>query len=110
VANIYVPVNNSPLSGGSGGGGGGGGGAVYSETFNASGDWSGPSGGYYTITVLEATHEQGTTPMVQVYELVGALYEQVDVDRVAINGSGDVTIRVTENIDTRFEGRITIIG
>lgn len=88
--------------------GGGGSSTPYSQTFNDSSDWTGPSLGFYTITILETTHDKGTTPIVQVYELISSDYEEVITD-IVINSSGDITIRVTDNIDTRFAGRIVVL-
>jgi hypothetical protein len=107
MANIYKVVNPNILSGDNGGGGS----PVtkYIQTFNSTIDWGSPSGGYYTITINAATHALGTEPTATIYELNGANYEEVTVDRVSINPSGDVSIRVTEIINTRFAGRIVII-
>lgn len=90
------------------GSGGSGSVSAHSQTFNATSDWSGPSGGVYSITVLESSHDKGTNPIVQIFELVGSDYEEVQVD-ISINSNGDVTISVTENIDTRFVGKIIIL-
>ena len=89
--------------------GGGGGASEYSQTFSVA-TWGAPSSGEYSIVILAASHGAGTTPVVQVSELNGSDYEQVDVNNVSINPLGDVTISVTETIDARFDGRITILG
>lgn len=104
----------NPLSGtfdftGTSGGGGGGLADRYVDTFNATTDWSGPSGGLYTITVTAATHAKGGNPNVQVYELVGSDYELVQPNSLVINGLGDVTISTLQTPDTRFAGLILII-
>lgn len=103
MARIYKRIDPTAPSGG-----GSGTTVEYSQTFSVA-TWSGPSGGEYSITVLASNHGCGTTPIVQVHELILSNYEQVETD-VSINSSGDVTISVTENIDNRFNGRITIIG
>lgn len=81
---------------------------AYSDNFNNTTDWSGPSGGYYTISYTEATHNKGLVPAVQIFEQDGANYNLVDVDRVQVNASGDVEIRVLEVPDLRFNGKILI--
>lgn len=104
MAHTYKLINAS------GSGGSGSGATAYTSSFNNTTDWGAASGGYYTITITEATHGKGTKPIVQIYELVSGVYEQVDVDRLGIAANGDVTIRVPESLDTRFTGRITILG
>lgn len=72
-------------------------------------NWTGPSSGEYRYTVSAATHGAGNSPIVQVEELDGSVYNSVDV-LVEINGSGDVALIINESPDTRFDGRIKIIG
>lgn len=100
--------NLTGTSSGTGGGGGGGGELVkYSQTFNATTDWSGPSAGYYNLTILAATHGMGTTPAVLVFELDGGDYVQVEVS-VEADTSGNITLSVTEDGDDRFAGKVII--
>lgn len=101
MAKSYDQINATGFGGGSSA-------SAYSQTFNDTSDWSGPSGGYYTITILESTHNKGITPIVQTYELVGLEYEEVETD-IIVNTSGDVTIKVTENNDARFAGKVIIL-
>lgn len=75
---------------------------------NATTDWAGPSGGEYSITILAATHGKGTSPSVQVFELVTGIYNQVNPS-INVNGSGDVIVSVTSSPDNRFAGKILII-
>ena len=89
-------------------GGSGGSGASYFENFT-SGSWTGPTSGYYTYTVLAANHGKGTAPGVEVYLESASNYDQIEVDRVRVNASGDVEIRVPEVPDLRFTGRILIL-
>lgn len=77
-------------------------------TFNATTSWTGPSGGYYTQTILEATHNKGTDPVVQVFETIAGDDILVGLDAVTINSSGDIELQVTDN--ARFAGKIVIIG
>lgn len=88
--------------------GGGGSAETYTESFNATGDWGAASGGFYTITVPRSTHGKSVQPLVQVYELVSGDFEQVIIE-TEINTLGDVSIRVTETLDTRFEGKVIIL-
>jgi len=85
----------------------GGGGGTYTQSFNGTSDWGAASGGEYTITVSKATHDKSLAPHVQVFELVGGVFELVEVD-VEVSAAGNVTIGVPDNIDTRFPGRIVI--
>lgn len=82
--------------------------ARFTASFTT-GTWSGPSGGYYTITYAASTHGKGTTPIVQIEETSGTDNDIVLVDRIRINSSGDVEIRAAQTPDNRFNGRITIL-
>jgi hypothetical protein len=81
----------------------------YVQYFNSSSDWGSPSGGYYTITILAATHTKGINPIVNIRELSGSDYIDLSVDQILINSSGDISFRVLETPDLRFAGRVTII-
>ena len=96
----YKSVN---ITGGSGGAGSS---PAYVNNFIV-GDWSGPSGGEYTITILEATHDMGINPMVQVFEKVGVDFEEIEI-AIEVTSIGDVIIKVTEVPDLRFEGKVLI--
>lgn len=88
---------------------GGGGGTKYNQTFNATSDWGSPSGGFYTITILESTHSVGTSPSVEIFESDSGDFVLVNVDEVRVNASGDVSFRVPETPDLRFAGKVIII-
>lgn len=96
------------LIGASGSSGGGSSSVTYTQLFNDNTDWGAASVGFYSITVSQSTHQNNLEPLVQVFELVGSNYEMVGTE-VSVNASGDVTIRVTENIDSRFTGKIVIL-
>jgi hypothetical protein len=100
MADIFKTID--PVSGG------GGGGTPYTQTFTA-GSFSGPSGGEYSITTLQSTHDKGTSPIVQVYEKIGSNFFEISVS-IEVNPSGDVIIAVNEVPDLRFEGKIVIQG
>lgn len=104
MANTYKRIATVPS-----GGGGGGGGASYTSLFTLV-TWGAPVGSYYTITILAVDHGAGTDPLVQLYETVGANVDQVEIDRIRVNASGDVEIRVPSSPDLRFEGKVVIIG
>jgi len=70
-------------------------------------DFTGPSGGSYSLTLPASTHGKGLNPIVQVMELVGPDYESV-ILAFKINPSGDVTIYVTDVPDLRFDGKIIV--
>ena len=81
----------------------------YISTFNATTDWGSASGGYYTITVAQTTHERGVNPVVKLQELDGADYNEVFADQLKVLANGDTAIRVTEIPDMRFAGRAVFI-
>lgn len=105
----YNPLtgNLDLVGSGSGGGGASGPAERYTSTFNNTTDWTLNSPDY-TRTILAVTHGRGTNPNVQVYELLSGNYEQINVN-VVINGSGDVTLKVTETPNNRFTGLVLII-
>lgn len=102
MSGTYKSINS--LGGDSGGGGGGSGTPSYTETFVIA-DWQLVSGSYQ-IVIPESSHEKGLNPIVQVFELNGSNYEQVDLF-TRISASGNVTLVVGD--DSRFNG-IVIIG
>ncbi len=78
-----------------------------------SGTWSAPSGGYRILSgteasgLLAANHGKGTNPIVVVQEDVGgSIHEHVTVDRLRINSSGDIELRITDGAE--FGGRVII--
>lgn len=101
MANTYKRIGSSS-------GGGGGDTPPYVLSFNATTSWGSATLGQYSIQVLESSHGKGADPIVQVYETILGIDQLVDVDSVLVNSSGDVTIQVTENLDTRFAGKIVI--
>jgi hypothetical protein len=102
-----MPVYKRLVIGADNGGGGGSGNPPYIATFTTP-SWS-INGSVYEITVPEATHERGVALLVQVFELVGGVYKEVEVD-VEINSAGDVKIIIPSLPDLRFSGRLNIIG
>ena len=102
MARIYKVV------GASGSSGGGGGGSKYAASFNNTTDWGSPSGGFYTLEILAAIHEKGTTPLVTVYESASGGYENVVV-HILIDVSGNIQLKVTETPNNRFTGRVVIL-
>ena len=79
----------------------------YSQMFNGTTSWGSAVGGYYEITILSNTHKIGN-PMIQVFEDVSGNLDVVQTDRIRVNSSGDVSIRVTELPDGRFAGKVVI--
>lgn len=77
----------------------------YSETFTTL-SWVGPTSDTYSYTVLKSTHLKDN-PTVQVYELSGINYNQVEVG-IQIDASDNVIITVAATPDMRFNGKITI--
>ena len=101
MADRYILVNAA-------GSGGSGDATPFTQTFNATTDWGAPSGGFYTIAIPQSVHDKSIEPLVQLYELVSGNFEQVDAE-IIISPAGDINIRVTETIDTRFAGKIVIL-
>jgi hypothetical protein len=80
----------------------------YTALFNNTTDWT-LSSPDYLYTVLASSHGKGTTPNIQVFEsLGGGSYEQVIVN-ISINNLGDVTLKISETPNNRFNGLILII-
>jgi hypothetical protein len=86
----------------------------YSVTFNATTGWSGPSGGFYSISVPAITHNCGTVVMCQVNKdngdgtlsVVGNTIDDVGmVDVVRTVSNGNVVIKAS----TRFAGQLVIL-
>lgn len=81
----------------------------YVETFDATTDWGAASGGYYTITIPQATHTRGTSPQVDLFELSGSDYIKVEADEVKVLANGNVEFRVPEDPDCRFAGKAVLV-
>lgn len=90
-------------------GGGGDSSLNFSITFNETTSWGSPNLGVYTITVLAATHNKGQVPQVVVYETVSpGVHQEVTVNSIIIDNTGNISITVLESPDLRFAGKITI--
>lgn len=100
MARIYRGINANIV--------GGAGNVPFTSSFNVA-SWVGPSANNYTITIPESTHQKGTKLIVQVFELIGTDYEEIQVP-IKIDSTGNVIITVNEIPDLRFEGKITIQG
>ena len=61
----------------------------------------------YELSITEATHSRGTTPMIQVYENNAGTYEEVGVG-IEVSGIGNITLTITSTPDARFAGRVII--
>lgn len=93
-----------------GNGGGASAATRYVLTFNSTTDWGSPSGGFYTISILGATHGRGINPQIQTYELIVGNYQAVQVDQISVNNvNGNTTFRVPSSPDLRFAGIIIFI-
>jgi hypothetical protein len=86
-------------------GGGGGSSAGYVQSFIV-GDWV-PVAGNYRLQISSSTHNKGSAPIVQVFELVGGEYFEVTVS-VDVSNTGTITLRVTQVPDLRFAGKCII--
>ena len=81
----------------------------YTSTFDATTSWGSASGGYYTITLPQATHTRGVSPQVDTFEESGSDYIQVEGDELKILANGNVELRVPETPDCRFAGKMVLI-
>lgn len=99
MANTYQSID---LNGNVGGGGSN---PPYTSSFLIA-NWS-LNVSVYEISVPEATHERGANIIVQVFELTGGVYKEVDVD-IEISATGDVKIIIDS--DLRFDGKVNITG
>lgn len=79
----------------------------YVATFNATTDWTGPSGGLYTRSIPALTHGKGTNPVVQVLELDSGNYIGIGFAH-KMDASGNITLETLETPDNRFAGKIII--
>lgn len=96
MAQTYKSVNlDAPSGGGS---------PIFESTFSGA-SWV-LNVDQYEIEILETVHGLGTSVVVQVEELVGSFYQEVDV--VIQNENGNIRIIVGD--DSRFTGRILIKG
>lgn len=81
----------------------------YVHTFTL-GDWSSPSGGNRTITILGTAHLRGNSPIVQVFQITGG----TTATEIALQGlshntsTGDITLTVIDGQE--FAGRAVIRG
>lgn len=99
MVDIYKPVKIIEI-----GVGGGGGTPVFQDTFQIL-DWT-LNGTQYEYTVLQSVHQLGSQVIVQVEELDGIIYREVEV--TVENSSGDITLIIGD--DLRFIGRVLLKG
>jgi hypothetical protein len=85
--------------------GGGGDSTGYTKNFITD-DWV-PVAGNYRLNIPQSEHEQGISPVAQVFELIGSDYSKVLVS-VEISSAGDVTLRISQLPDLRFSGKCII--
>lgn len=83
-----------------------GGATGYADTFVVA-DWQGPSGGFYTISYSAATHNLGVNPQVDIFELSGSDYIEAEAE-IVHDASGNVTVRIPDVAEARFDGKIII--
>lgn len=90
-----------------GGGSGGSGNPSFSSSFTIA-SWS-LNVDQYELSIPEVTHDRGSNPLVQVFELDGSEFKEVQVD-IEVDGSGNIKIIVDSSPDLRFDGKVNIIG
>ena len=83
--------------------------ARFTALFNNTSDWGTASGGFYTLTITQATHTRGLSPQVMVFEESGSDFVKVGLDEVKVLANGDVELRVTEDPNCRFAGKAVLV-
>lgn len=101
MAKIYKQIKIVNVTEGSGGGGGA---VVYEGTFDVV-DWT-FNVDQYEIQIAQSTHNLGPDVLIQVEELVLGNYVQTEVYTENNNGN----IKITVGNDSRFQGRVLLIG
>jgi len=67
------------------------------------------NGATYELLIPESSHGKGAIIAVQVFELSGGVYSEVEVD-IRISASGDITLIIQSSPDLRFDGKLIVIG
>jgi hypothetical protein len=75
---------------------------TFTQSFNATTDWSGPSAGFYSITFMH-----GLSSNLIEFDVFNAGNAPVDVERLVID-ENTVTLRVPVDPDLRFAGTVWI--
>jgi hypothetical protein len=80
---------------------------IRSTTFNATTDWGTAAGGYYTFTF--AHNMDLTDTFIQVFDTTTG-EDAVMVSRARIVDKNTISIQVVEIPDSRFVGKVVVIG
>lgn len=86
---------------------GGGSAIVTSNVFNATSDWTGPSGGYYSHAFV---HNLGTNNIAVTIWDETSIPVLIFPETTEQTNNNTLTIRVPDSPDSRFAGRITIVS
>lgn len=85
------------------------GGQTFTRLIASTSDWSGPSGGNYTLSIPATVHGLGRIVVLgEAYAQVAGVNSPVSPDVAIAEATGDVTISVTETPDNRFVGRLIL--
>ena len=79
----------------------------YEQSFIIA-DWTGPSGGEYSLVIPEATHLKGVNPNPVIFENIAGTYELTHVS-VSVANTGTITLKIVDSPDLRFDGKIIIL-
>ena len=83
--------------------------ARYTEEFNDTTDWGSPLGGFYTRTILAATHQMGQYPDAKAWYNNGLSYEAGTLSDILLDkATGNITLRVSDIPDNRFAGLLMV--
>jgi len=85
------------------------GGQTFTRVIASTADWSGPSGGNSTLSILASHNGLGRIVVLgEAYGQIAGVNAPVSPDVAISEATGDVTISVTEVPDNRFVGRIVL--
>jgi len=79
----------------------------YVDTFNSTTDWALNVSDYQMLYSV-AAHQKGANPNTSVFIDVAGVYEYVE-PVIEVDGSGNVTIKVSSTPDNRFAGKVVIL-
>lgn len=77
--------------------------AKYIQTFNSTTDWTFDTD-RYIITILESSHQRGTSPFIAILDNLDDIVEP----SVNVDVSGNIIISISSTPDLRFAGRVFI--
>lgn len=68
------------------------------------------SGGFYELVVPASIHGKGVNVQVQVFEQIDVSNFSEVITDIKVSTIGDVTVIIEQTPDTRFDGKVVIVG